>query len=650
MIKRSILAKTDFLVFDKDKVIAQFLREYPKVVIYPEVKQVEGKQILVLNILKKIRREGQDHIDIKARMFLNKDNEYITQYFEKNTFKWRTGIIRNILSDITGGYYFYMADTARILLDERKIIENYYKINTDPLKYIYDIQNQILEKKLEKKHKKIIEEIDKKMEIVPDVPLNFKKWVDEEVFFYDRYIFYEYTPKKIKKGHCTYCNQDVELTKVKHNERGICPCCGSPVTFKSIGKSRNIRSYYSILLPQKVKNTLIFRYFIGIKDFSFSKEQKYPHNIDLYLKETTREFCSSLGHDYRYYQYDRFKNGSEIRWCEENRGYLQINAITYTETLDEFIKDTVYEYSAIKEFCLSEKNRKVSIIRYFETHKMDPKLEYFVKLKLYNLADEYYKSFYLARELKGRNFKQITGLNKTDLKQLQRLDATYNMIKTIKKAKEKNIRLTDEQIETISLKLDQRIFDLTKYTTITKILNYLNKKKQKLSIANMYSDYLDYIRSCEKIKYDLSNNTILLFPKDFKKAHDETYKLSIEKDYEKYSTKLEQRYNQELKEYEFEYKDLCIKVPRKTFDLIDESNQLKHCVRSYLKQMAEGKTIILFIRKKSELEKSYYTLEIYENKIKQVRGLNNCSTNKKIEEFLEKFKEAKLKSKLEKAS
>lgn len=648
MIKRSILAKIDFLVFDKDKVIAKFLKEYPKVVIYPEVKKIQNEEILVLNMLKKSRRKGQDNIDIKARMFFNRDNEYVTQYFEKDMFKWRTGTLKNIICDITGGY-FYIPSTNRILLDERKIIENYYKIkNTDQLEHIYDIQNKILEKKLEKKHKKIIEEIDRKMEIVPDVPLNFEKWVDEDVFFYDRYIFYEYTPKKIKKGHCTYCNQDVELTKVKHNERGICPCCGSPVTFKSIGKSRNVWISYMVLLPQKVNNTLIFRYFYASKDFSFSKEQKYPRNVKLFLREEVRQFCSIFGCDYSHYVYSNFKNKREIRWCEEEQGYSQINAITYTETLDEFVKGTAYEYSAIKEFCLSNKNRNINIIRYFETHKTDPKLEYFVKLKLYNLAEEYYNSFYLSMELKGKNFKQITGLNKTDLKQLQRLDATYNMIKTIKEAKEQNIRLTDEQIKIISLKLDKRIFSLTKYTTITKILNYLNKKKQKLSIANMYSDYLDYIRNCEKLKYDLSNNTILLFPKDFKKAHDETYKLAIEKDYEKYSTKLEQRYNEELKEYEFEYKDLCIKVPREAFDLIDESNQLKHCVRNYLQQMAEGKTIILFIRKKIELEKSYYTLEIYENKIKQVRGLNNCSTNKKIEEFIDKFREAKLNKKYNK--
>lgn len=648
MIRKKILEKIDVINVDNDKILAYMLREAVKLIIEPEVVEVDNgkfiEDILVLNIFIK-EHEGPK---IKYRMFLNRENEYITQEFTEGIeeTKWRKSTLENLLADIWG-FHPYVPMNKRILKENESIIKNYYDIDEDPLDYIYKIQNEMLKEKRLKRYEKITNEIDSEMSIVPEIPANFENWIEEEVFYNDKYIFYEYTHKKEKEGYCTYCKQHVDIIDVKHNKKGICPCCGSEITYKVIGKSRNILSDYIVVLPQRVNNTLIFRYFHVRKDFSFSKEVKYPHIVPKYVRELRRVFWNISSGEGCYYNYGEFKKTGEIRWLEKNNHlpYDGILAVIYTENIEEFIKDTDFKYSQIKEFATSKRNRKVDILGYFEVYQRNPVLEYLVKLKLYNIADNFYKYGKWGPEIKGKNFRQVIGLNKSYLPQLQRIDATYKMLDIIKLAVERNIKLSDEQILLIDHSFNKDIFKLTEYTTITKLINYFNKvvssHKRKRDLSSIYIDYLDYIENCKKLQYDL-NSSLVLFPRDFQKAHDDAYKLVTENAYKKYDEKLK-ALHQELKKYEFKYKDLCIVVPETAFDIVTEGDKLNHCVKGYIERMAAGETIILFIRKKDKIEEPYFTLELRDGEIRQVRGLRNCDMNKEVEQFIEKFKEAKLK-------
>lgn len=62
---------------------------------------------------------------------------------------------------------------------------------------------------------------------------------------------------------------------------------------------------------------------------------------------------------------------------------------------------------------------------------------------------------------------------------------------------------------------------------------------------------------------------------------------------------------------------------------------LKHCVGTYAKDHANGKTAIFFVRRAKEPKKSYYTLELDEGKltVRQNRGRRNCARTKEVEEF-----------------
>ena len=54
--------------------------------------------------------------------------------------------------------------------------------------------------------------------------------------------------------------------------------------------------------------------------------------------------------------------------------------------------------------------------------------------------------------------------------------------------------------------------------------------------------------------------------------------------------------------------------------------------------MVSGETCILFIRKKEEPEESYYTVEVREGEVVQVRGKYNADPKEDVKKFMNTFK------------
>lgn len=91
--------------------------------------------------------------------------------------------------------------------------------------------------------------------------------------------------------------------------------------------------------------------------------------------------------------------------------------------------------------------------------------------------------------------------------------------------------------------------------------------------------------------------------------------------------------------YLYESGDFQIIAPRTAQDIIDEGVCLCHCVKNFVEPVSEGKTTILFVRKKEELERPFFTLEIRNDGIHQCHGFDNknIDTIEGLEEFLKGF-------------
>ena len=78
-----------------------------------------------------------------------------------------------------------------------------------------------------------------------------------------------------------------------------------------------------------------------------------------------------------------------------------------------------------------------------------------------------------------------------------------------------------------------------------------------------------------------------------------------------------------IEKYEKVGDEFEIVVPREPGDIINEGASLSHCVGSYLESVASGQKTILFLRKVSEPDKSFYTIEVGNSNIVQIHGNHN---------------------------
>ena len=58
-------------------------------------------------------------------------------------------------------------------------------------------------------------------------------------------------------------------------------------------------------------------------------------------------------------------------------------------------------------------------------------------------------------------------------------------------------------------------------------------------------------------------------------------------------------------------------------EIIDEGRELQHCVGGYAERHTQGKTVILFMRRKAAPDKPWITIEMKGTEIKQIHGFRN---------------------------
>ena len=79
--------------------------------------------------------------------------------------------------------------------------------------------------------------------------------------------------------------------------------------------------------------------------------------------------------------------------------------------------------------------------------------------------------------------------------------------------------------------------------------------------------------------------------------------------------------------------------PKQLSDIAYEGKALSHCVGGYAERHAKGALSIMFIRKKSEPDKPYYTMEVSaDGKIVQVRGKRNIAPGEDVDALIKDYK------------
>lgn len=623
-----------------------------------ELSKVDEDTVLVLNIYL------NDHDTPDYRVFFL-DNDYITEKIAEQERKWLTGKIHNY----TSFYYTWSNDYKKRCTDwyaDLDTIEMCVRFfGTDKDLNIYDIilhqQNRIADLRLEKKRKKYTDPIDEKMKSVPDLPEDFESWVEDNVLYKSRYIYYKYEKKKQMFGYCTCCKEHVLVEGAKHGKEGICPSCGKTITYKAIGKSKHVIDQERAAIIQKSGDGFLVRYFSITKRY----ESDY-RNPWMSIYEDKRVFYTND------LQMDSFVMGNFknicTRWiyeCDEKIGVYSDYYVTwrdkrtvaalYTKGLKEILADTDMKYSGIWILASRKKNYTFDVEGFIDNVRYgDNCIEKLVKCGLYNLArDESLRYTHTAIDKGGKTLNKILQVQNDDAQILIEGDPNSEVLILFRKLRQDmKKRLTAEQIQEImKFKYEtDNLYNIFKFTSPAKALRYLASQKCKEK-EHIYNDYLDM---CVKLNMDTKSNFVL-FPKDLKSAHDMNVEIITErqnqKTYAQHNSKyaaIKQMHGHLDAMFGFEDDEYLIRPPVDAAEIVMEGQKLHHCVGggTYSKRMVDGEIAILFIRKKKEPEKPFYTVEVdmKNYRIIQCHGFKNQDKDKNsINEFVNEWKKKVLK-------
>ena len=153
-------------------------------------------------------------------------------------------------------------------------------------------------------------------------------------------------------------------------------------------------------------------------------------------------------------------------------------------------------------------------------------------------------------------------------------------------------------------------------------------------MQDLVREYRDYLEMCTQEHYNMKNDFVL-FPKDLQKAHDVVAGRIKHRADAKARRKFKAIYQRIGGSLDFESNGMKIICPAIPSDLIAEGQALHHCVGSYTRRVANGESLILFLRRCEDIAKPFYTIEVQEQEVVQLKGANNTDATPEVREFME---------------
>lgn len=631
-----------------DRSCGLFMAESVKYIVRTAIKNIGGQRVLVL-YLYPTQSADTDELYPSHTVFQGQEDYITLVRKEDHALAWRTATLWNMSRD----YQFTNKCAFFSKADERRVLQYCKNSEQQGFKALDRLQGQIKDKReLERRHAKQQITI-AKMKCVPPMPRGIKEWLRREIM--PAYIFYDYQKKGPVQGYCTACQHTVEV-QPKHNQKGICPHCKRLIQFKSRGKRGYISDRETATVVQQLNSrTLLIR--ILKVYYTYRKEDVAEKSIS----EGIRIFFSAdemgRSHEDVFHFYFEPRDITPwkpdfppIRYLYQENFYASTCGHLFCRDLDKELKGTPWQYSQLKAFYQADRT-PLEVKPYLKKYLDYPQIEMLVKIGLIQLtADFIYRdspSRVSGSECKPFRFfciqpeewpvlleRRTTGKEVTLMQNLNQHPFSYK----------KRIKLF---LWCCQHNLDEyAIRFFLQYMTVDKLTGYAEKQYAILQnhqtqtgqtryseMSSILQEYKDYLKLCRDEGSDLKSGSVL-FPKNLKIAHDSlTKRIKIRKDKAK-----QRKFKQVLKQLghslNFEQNGLAIIPPTSMQDLADEGSALSHCVGRYADSMANSQCIILFIRRKADMQKPFYTVEVQDDKVVQVKGFQNGSATPEVEAFM----------------
>ena len=480
---------------------------------------------------------------------------------------------------------------------------------------------------------------------LPEVPGSFIEWAED--LLPNAYIFYK------RKGswatcRCSECGSMYAIRiKPKSGEkdykppvsgvRDKCLECGYVGEFKPIGRARPTYTIFVnawLVQPFREKGA-VARSFLITKILSTAGKKR------VLIDETARFFSLPAGDrtDYLSMDGEGWKPAKRMQW-----GVICTKGILFKGNLDQ-LKGTDFEYSQLETWADGE----APVPAYMRAYRTMPYLEIFVKLGLDRLTGIAINRG--AREMQdrygiswpARSPAALLGIDKEDIPMLAEKFGTTALLRILQCKHKTGGRWTEDQIRALrEMEPDtDTLAEVLEHSGVQKFINkikgYVNKKSYRTAdVSHACREYLDYFRMARDVGYDMSSS-ITLYPKDLLAMHDRMVEeTNVRKQEARMKTvndkyrDIPKRFRELRAKYGYSQGGLMIRPARDAAEIVQEGCRLHHCVGgdSYLSKHNEGRSAIMFIRRRNDPNTPYITVEIDGERLIQWYGIRDTKPDR----------------------
>lgn len=543
--------------------------------------------------------------------------------------------------------------------------------------YVKGGQKKISEKEWEAKRKRKYEQrkraLEERKAAVADLPeKEILEYAGREIFKNNHYLYY-------KKGRtravvaCSSCGQvregrwkdgqsfesrfEKQIWEPRANHYGECPNCGVCGKYLPQGKARSVHMQKGYLfLGQRYRKTgMVFRYIQVEKRFELelAEGEKGPEMCGarevLCGVETARIFFEAGKNPQIDYQKQDYTGKGFWDDCNLSGGRMyHIEAAGIMPETYENMKGTMFQYSALKEY--EEAVGEVNPAEYLERYLHTPQIEMLVKLRLIEVVKNLVRCRYgIVQCENARRPDEFLGIRKERVRLLMEKRGDLDLLEVMQMEKRMGASWTEEQVRNLAeLRAGRGQIELaTQYMSLQKMLNRVafyagcefgtKCSRAGERLRQTATTYFDYLHLREQLGYSLENS-VYLYPRDLRAAHDKMVAESNEKEQEKRLEEtagrfplIRKQYRRLRKKYFYEDEEYCIRPARSAEEIVLEGRFLHHCVGgdNYLRRHNDGERFILMLRSRKEPDIPYITVEIdREDCILQWYGANDKKPDK----------------------
>lgn len=514
-----------------------------------------------------------------------------------------------------------------------------------------------------------------------------KKFAHEEVFVNEQY-FFKHKECGHRYGYCTACGKDVQLDienmrlwtdkhaacrSARHNDTVCCPVCGHEVQVKDAGRGRSqLINTAVVAVTQRTRNGGILLSFVRVyEDYTRNYKAAPERGTLLYAAyfNLGQHFVAEQTYGGGLYISVKSKPARQLpctvepvklnhnNWkCTQGEG---AKLLGFEEALEKsnlrYLPWEAYHECAQQLYQSTITNYPVNLLGLLYQYSRYPVLtERLIKEGNGDLVAEQVEWDCTT----GMDYKQVVPykamrLTKQEYRKLKMQDnICCSTLKATKALKKYGCKMTDENVRFFSCfqhswsqQKCYKAFDfLRQYLSPQKAINWVNRQAAGGygTPTNVLSDYSDYLDQCGRLGLDVSHKEVAV-PQDLRDLHRQYSEELTRRANEKKAKEQAERAKKLAKDlpklkrkYTYASSGLFIRPAEGPEDLLKEGCAQHNCVYScYTEQYLDRKTDILFVRKQSDPDQSYVTVEFKNGAVIQCRADHNRPAPPDVQEFMQ---------------